>query len=206
MNDFESPLEQLFNDQLRKRMPKEAELLPQFDVKTLCGNFRLDLLAVVQNRRIGIEIDGKEFHDQYRDEWRDAMILGDGRADEIVRFRGCDLHYHLDDCFYLLSKIQPLLFTARHTGIIERLASDRARRRAEGEYDWATGAMLTYGYIDDSRGVDFIDIRRNSVDGVPYPFWKVYYNYAVEHGGGPLDQLMEHGRHEAAKPARCVNC
>src|SRR5262245_53638160 len=141
MTEFESPPERLFHDQLRKRMPAESELLCQFDVRTLCGAFRLDFLAAVQNRRIGIEIDGKEFHDQHRDAWRDAMILGDRQADEIIRFRGCDLHYHLDDCFYLLSKIQPLLFTERHARVIERLASDKAKRLSAGAHDWTRGVM-----------------------------------------------------------------
>ncbi len=206
MYEFESPLEELLHDQLRKRMPQDAELLPQVDVNTLCGNFRLDLLAIARNRKIGIEIDGKEFHDQYRDEWRDAMILGDGRADEIIRFRGCDLHYHLNDCLYLFSRIQPLMFSDRHARVLERLASNEARRCGDGEYDWARGIVLTYGYIDDSRAIDFVDIRRNSIDGAPNPFWKMYYRYAIERGGGPLDDLMERGRHQAAMPAKWVNC
>jgi hypothetical protein len=192
MDEFESPLENLFYDQLLKRLPHGAPLEPQVPVPTLCDMFRLDMLATVQNRRIGLEVDGQEFHDEYRDEWRDAMILGDGQADEIIRFRGCDLTYHLDDCFYLLSKIQPRLFSERQAGVVERLASDRVRRFAEGETDWQCGAMVSYS------GGAFVDIRRRTVEGlttgVGREFWAVYYRSAVERGGGQLDGMIERWR------------
>jgi hypothetical protein len=198
MNTFESPLESLFFDQLLKQLPRGVPLQTQVLAETRCGTFRLDMMATVQNRRVGIECDGKEYHDEYRDEWRDAMILGDGQADEIIRFRGCDLTYHLDDCMFLLSKIQPLLFFGRHSDVVERLASDRARRFAVGETDWRCGALLNYGFIDKSRAEDFIDIRRRTVEGlvtgVGREFWAVYYRFAIEHGGGPLDNMIERWR------------
>jgi hypothetical protein len=195
MDNFESPLENLFFDQLLKRLPRGVPLEIQVPAPTLCGTFRLDMLATVQNRRIGIECDGKEYHDEYRDEWRDAMILGDGQADEIIRFRGCDLTYHLDDCFFLLSKVQPLLFSDRHLQVVERLASDRARRFAEGETDWQCGAMVTYGYVEKSRAEDFVDIRRRTREGqttgVGREFWAVYHRFASERGGGSLDEMIQ---------------
>jgi hypothetical protein len=198
MDEFESPLENLFFDQLLKRLPRGTLFQTQVSVPTVCGTFRLDMMATVQNRRIGLEVDGQEYHDEYRDEWRDAMILGDGHADEILRFRGCDLTYHLDDCFFLLSKIQPLLFSERQTDVIERLASDRARRFAESESDWQCGAMLNYGFIEKSRAEDFIDIRRRTTEGqttgVGREFWAVYYRFAAEHGGGALDTMIERWR------------
>ncbi len=191
MDEFESPLENLFYDQLLKRQPRGTPFQTQVSVPTLCGTFRLDMMATVQNRRIGLEVDGQEYHDEYRDEWRDAMILGDGHADEVIRFRGCDLIYHLDDCLFLLSKIQPLLFSERQTNVIERLASDRARRFAEGETDWQCGAMLSYGGA-------FVDIRRCTIEGlttgVGREFWAVYYRFAVENGGGALDSMIDRWR------------
>jgi hypothetical protein len=198
MNDFESPLENLFFDQLLKRLPRGTPFETQVTVPTLCGTFRLDMMATVQGRRIGLEVDGKEYHDEYRDEWRDAMILGDGRADEIIRFRGCDLTYHLDDCLFLLSRMQPLLFCERQAGVIERLASDRVKRFAEGETDWQCGVILNYGFIEKSRAEDFIDISRHTIEGqttgVGREFWAVYHRFAVEHGGGPLDNVIERWR------------
>jgi len=194
MNTFESPLENLFYDQLLKRLPREAILDTQVPVDTLCGTFRLDMLATVRDRRIGIEVDGQEYHDEYRDEWRDAMILGDGRADEIIRFRGCDMTYHLDDCLFLLSKIQPLLFSDRHSYVVTRLASDKAQWFATHETDCQCGAMITYGYIEESRAEDIVDIRRRTIEGqtigVGREFWAVYHRFAVEQGGGPLGRLI----------------
>jgi hypothetical protein len=198
MNGFDSPLEELLFDQLSKQLPRGAPLENQVDVETICGPFRLDFMATVQNRRIGIECDGKEFHDQYRDEWRDAMILGDRRADEIIRFRGCDLTYHLEDCVFLLSKIQPLLFTERHALVVRRLASENARRYAEGETDIASCAMLTYGFIGKSRAEDYILVHRRTTEGrttgVGREFGPVYYRYAERCGRSSLDRLIEQYR------------
>lgn len=195
MNAFESPLENLVFDQLAKRLPAGVLLQTQVPANTLCGTFRLDSMATVQNRRIGIECDGKEYHDEYRDEWRDAMILGDGHTDEIIRLRGCDLAYHFDDCVFLLSKIQPLLFSGRHIDVVERLASARAKEFAKGETDLQCGASLNYGFIEKSRAEDSIDIRRRTIEGlttaVGREFWTIYYRFAVEQGGGPLDTMIE---------------
>jgi hypothetical protein len=197
MDAFESPLERLFHDQLLKRLPRGVSIEPQVVVRTLCGTFRLDFMVQVDGRRVGLEVDGKEFHDDWRDEWRDAMILGDNHADEIIRFRGCDLTYHLDDCMYLLSRIQPLLFSERQSGVIERLATERAKRFAESA-DWQAGALLAYGFIEKSRAEYFISIMRRSREGLTLgigrEFWAVLYRFAAERGGGSLDALMQaHG-------------
>jgi hypothetical protein len=193
MDSFESPLERLFHDQLLKRIPLGVTIEPQVEVRTLCGTFRLDFMVQVSGRRVGLEVDGKEFHDEWRDEWRDAMILGDSQADEIIRFRGCDLTYHLDDCMYLLSRIQPLLFSERQAGVMEKLATERAKRFAEQD-DWQSGAFLGYGFIENSRAEDFLSIMRRSREGlttgVGREFWAVLYRSAVAHGGGSLDDVM----------------
>ena len=157
----------------------------QAEAPTLCGKFRLDLLVIVENRRIGIECDGRDFHDEYRDEWRDAMILGDVRTDEIIRLRACDLTYHLDDCIFILSRLHPSMFANRHRMNLERLASNRAKNARVS----VSGAIFGYGFLDGSAAVDFIDIQRRSIEG--RQFWKNYYQFAIEHGGGSLDRLIE---------------
>jgi len=195
MDAFESPLERLFHDQLLKRLPRGVSIQPQVEVRTNCGPFRLDFLVEARGRRVGLECDGKEYHDEWRDEWRDAMIIGGGHADETIRFRGCDLTYHLDDCFYLLSKIQPLLFSDRQAQVIERLASEQVKRYVGNETDWQLGAFLEYGRIKDSAAVDFVSIYRRSREGlttgVGREFWAVLYRFAESRGGGQLDHLIE---------------
>lgn len=49
--------------------------------------------------RIGIECDGKKFHNASRDEWRDAMILGGEHLDVIYRLRGSDINFYIEDAF-----------------------------------------------------------------------------------------------------------
>ncbi|WP_428304638.1 hypothetical protein [Lacipirellula sp.] len=195
MDAFESPLERLFHDQLLKRLPRGVSIQPQVEVQTLCGKFRLDFMVEVGGRRVGLECDGKEFHDEWRDEWRDAMILGDNQADEIIRFRGCDLTYHLDDCMYLLAHLQPLLFADRQRIVIEKLASDRVKEFVAGGNLHPTMTMLTYGCINGSGGPDFIIIMRRSREGlttsVGREFWAVLHRRAVEAGGGSLDAIMK---------------
>ena len=85
----ESPIESEFLGALRKYAAGGLQLETQVEVVTICGKFRLDLVAVFENgRRVAFECDGKEFHKPSRDEWRDAMILGKGFVDCIYRLRG----------------------------------------------------------------------------------------------------------------------
>src|SRR5690348_13829612 len=100
----ESPIEDLLLEAVRPRLSESARITPQVDVPTACGVFRLDFVIEGGGVRIGVECDGADFHDESRDEWRDALIIGSRQIDGIFRFRGCDLHWRLDDCLFAIAR------------------------------------------------------------------------------------------------------
>jgi len=103
----ESPLESRFALSLIRRLHPNAHLESQVSVDTICGRFRLDFVVTRRGRMVAVECDGKDYHDEGRDEWRDAMVLGAEAVDVIYRFRGSDLTYHLNDCLFLISQWEP---------------------------------------------------------------------------------------------------
>ena len=146
---YESLLEDAFAWGLSKVLSPGTILEKQVEVKTICGDFRLDFVATaVAGRQVAYECDGAEFHEQQRDEWRDAMILGANAVDSIIRLRGSDLTYHLDDVLWLLSKWDPDMFSDRSQKILFQLASDRARYH---RHDCLGSAMITYWEESKSR-------------------------------------------------------
>ncbi len=95
-------------------MPDADTLNPQISVNTLCGRFILDFVINGSNgSRTAIECDGKDFHNFSRDEWRDAMILGEQHVDVIYRLRGADLVHNITDVLYIMSIEDPYLFSER---------------------------------------------------------------------------------------------
>ena len=67
---YDSPIEDTFAREISKHWHKETNIEVQKSVHTLCGEFRLDFMITLKNgQRIGIECDGKEFHDKSRDYW-----------------------------------------------------------------------------------------------------------------------------------------
>lgn len=127
MAETESPIEDMFLRAISKRLDTETcRITPQFPAETICGSYRLDFVIDDGRSRIGIECDGEEFHDNqnWRDEWRDAMILGDKKVDRIYRFRGKDLKHHPDDVLGVLAWFHPRIFDDRQRWIVERAASE----------------------------------------------------------------------------------
>lgn len=124
---YESPIEEGFARQAAYLWADKTRVYKQFPVSTRYGLFRLDFALEVHSWRVGIECDGKEFHDRERDTYRDAAILGSRAVDEILRFRGVDLYRCPDDCLCILSRVNDHLF--RHEGLrrLDRNASYGAR-------------------------------------------------------------------------------
>jgi hypothetical protein len=73
--ELESPIEELFIEGLERYLSPHPKVIPQYELVTPNGRFRLDFLLIMCNQRIGVECDGHDFHDEWKDEWRDAIIL-----------------------------------------------------------------------------------------------------------------------------------
>ena len=71
---YDSPLEAQLAYFLPKYIEDAAKFFKQYEVETPRGTFRLDFLVDSPKGKFGFECDGKDFHDYYRDMFRDALI------------------------------------------------------------------------------------------------------------------------------------
>ena len=193
---YDSPLESKFVWGLLGYLHPDVELESQVPIDTICGRFRLDFVARHGNRRVAFECDGKEYHDERRDEWRDAMILGAEAVDVIYHFRGRDLTYYINDCLFLASQWEPDIFSSNGYLQLKELASEKALdyvERCSG--DDHTFHQITYGMHPelDYREPMHIFVVRNSVHVAPgvNPFWKGLFQFEQKRYAGNLDDLIE---------------
>ena len=91
--EAESPIESIFEEAFIKHSAAGVVLERQREFITQLGTFRVDFAIKQQGLLIGIECDGREFHDSFRDEIRDAVILGEGHLDTMYRFTGPVVYY-----------------------------------------------------------------------------------------------------------------
>jgi hypothetical protein len=185
---YDSPIEDIFARNYVKYSSETVEFIPQYQVNTLCGLFILDFVVIDKNGyKVGIECDGKDFHDTSRDEWRDAMILGEEKIDVIYRLRGGDINYYIEDILYLLVNLEPCLFTPRAMKNLEVLASSEVKvikkdhLHENFHFKYLNEDDLGYFHIENRRRIVPINQRR---------FWQSAYRYAVSIGGGKLNDVM----------------
>lgn len=190
---YDSPIEDLFAYNIVKYLNPAANLLRQFEVATICGNYRLDFIIEHDNEKIAFECDGREYHNWQRDSWRDAMILGAKAVDYIYRLRGTDLYKHVDDCIFLISQEHPYLFSDRGLVNINTLASIEAKDQL-----WrGTPSFLSIVYKDEDGFLNENDIVMIDIRSWLYrDTWHKYFAWAQEQGGGKLDALMASYKYE----------
>jgi hypothetical protein len=167
----------------------DVDITPQFEVTTLCGRFIIDfVLTTSDGNRVGIECDGREFHDESRDEWRDAMILGEGHVDAIYRLRGSDITYYMEDILYLMAVLEPRFFSSRATKNLEVLASSEIQELPKSHCE----DLYHFKYRNEA-GLGFfrVETRRRAVPTGQRRFWQSAYRFAQSIGGGTLDDVME---------------
>src|SRR5215468_3828370 len=119
-----SPIENIFYYDFQKRIKAEVKVRRQVECKTPIGIFYLDFVAEFENRRLGFECDGRDYHQASRDAARDRAIIQSGYADRIYRLRGHDLFFRLNDLLDLIRIRESRLFSERGQSNIEALASN----------------------------------------------------------------------------------
>lgn len=108
----ESPIEQVFQMLLMKYLHPEAQLVPQASLVTRRGTFRADfLLTTATGVRLVLECDGKDFHDELRDGFRDAFTLASKCADYVYRFPGSVITRKIWHALFALYFQQPGVFS-----------------------------------------------------------------------------------------------
>lgn len=189
---YDSPIEDIFARNYVTYAADNLTFTPQVRVNTLCGVFVLDFLIEDElGYRVGIECDGKNFHDASRDEWRDAMLLGEQHVDVIYRVRGNDIVYYIEDILYMLAKLEPSLFKPHATHNLDVLASVEAQQMPKSRH--SESYICAYNN-DEDIGFLHLSARRHAMPVSERRFWQAAYNYALSVGGGKLDDVIAHYR------------
>lgn len=102
----ESPIERLLGEQLWTQLHPRCRLHIQKRIRP----YRLDFAVTFNGETIGIECDGKHFHDFYEDQKRDIYILQHAGWRMIFRFRGGDIRHSTESCIALLKAFTPQFF------------------------------------------------------------------------------------------------
>lgn len=184
----DSPIEDICAGHCLKHLRSNSSVDRQVEVDTQHGRFRIDFVLTAGEKKIAVECDGRDFHNSYRDEFRDAILLGEGRFDTIYHFRGCDLTYYPDDCIWLMSVFNPEFFTERGLYILERLhrldiiRHDRSSDRED--FQLRPASSLEIGMFWAFRRTIHTDPKHRI-------HWKYLYKFACEHPGASLDELIE---------------
>lgn len=192
---YDSPIEDIFAFHYVKHASQSVALMSQHRVETLCGAFILDFVMKDQNGyTVGVECDGKEFHNESRDEWRDAMILGENHVDVIYRVRGRDINFYIEDVLYLLSELEPSVFSERANANLKVFASPEVKMYAKNhdqdhyQFKYSNGSDI---------GSFKLELRRRIIPGGRRRFWQAAYKYAVSVGGGRLDDVIAQYRQKS---------
>jgi len=193
----ESVIESDFDYHARKYLHQEVVMERQVEFHTAVGTFRADFVLSRHGRRVVVECDGRDYHQAGRDEWRDAMILGEKHAEVIVRLPGNLLYWRIADALFVLAAWEPQLFDERGLVNVNALATDAVKEA--GQRSTATRTWIHY------TGEDFDEVRDRNVsvlverkcaeqtgsEELRVQLWISCYAYAQAHGDiVTLDALM----------------
>ena len=191
---YDSPIEDTFAKFAEKYMSQDMIMNTQVEILTICGKFRPDFVVIAPNgKRTAFECDGKEFHDEDRDEWRDAMILGSSNIDEIYRISGKIITHRIEDVFYALSLWSPWLFDERQKYNLGRIATEEVTKRSILPED----TMFSVNHLDSENNQFnqfYLEKRHKNIPEGKRQYWQSAFSYAQSLGGGNLDDVMSQYR------------
>lgn len=107
--EAESPIERMFEWDLGKYLNPEIQILRQ--VPSI--GFRVDYAVQTHSGLVGMECDGKDFHEKERDRQRDLKIIKTGRWKAIYRFPGKHIYYRPNVILRLFCIMEPSIFSDR---------------------------------------------------------------------------------------------
>lgn len=105
----ESIIEELLAGALLSSVRTEAVVIPQHEVPTTIGTFRLDFAISFNSKVIAVECDGRAYHDRFRDEVRDAAILSQSAVETIYRFGGREILDHHILCIAMIAAVDSIV-------------------------------------------------------------------------------------------------
>ncbi len=177
---YERPIEDEFAWHLVKYLDGRAGVQYQARVETAAGPFWVDFLVEVAGphgttRRIGFEISEAD-GDAEADALRDALLVGGGALDVLLRFQRDDLLYRLHDALWCARLWEPALFSQRGRVNLETLASlDALRLNVRPD---AAQATMPYALPDAFADETFDGETLEPAEGEPRLLRVVRYSRA----------------------------
>ncbi len=167
---YDSPIQRDLAWVLSKYVAPEVRFVKEHEVATSISRFRIDLVLEHPGKRsVGIECDGREFHDSLADLFRDALILGSSQISTIYRFPGSLLFARPEDALYLLSIWEPELFNDRIAAQRDRLGSDEVRIAASSA-SWDPDYPYLFEWYRRAEGGGRVEIEATRHRfGLKYP-------------------------------------
>lgn len=181
----ESPIESFFLHEIVKYLEIGTEIEQQTEYQTKIGNFRIDFLIRKGKTEYVIELDGKAYHDQKNDIWRDSFLLGENKVKTIIRIKGKDITYNLNECLYFLSKMFPETFSDRGKSNLSTLLEFENQKVIDKNLEENMFMCVDKFYLPK------IVIENDEIEYFPsividcktlkeYKYWKKYYDYALQ--------------------------
>jgi very-short-patch-repair endonuclease len=192
----ESPIECDFAYMLCKILKPGIIIESQVGFSTRLGDFRGDFVLETSNLKVLIELDGKEYHKDTKDNWRDSFILGKKKVDLIIRFKRKDIVYNLIECCFILNQQLPDFFTERSkTNLINQLEpkniSEIQAKIKDEKKKYMDIYCFSLTYFDEKE-IDCQSILEMHYKSVKEGYWLKYYNYARNKSIFEIDSLTNH--------------
>ena len=190
----ESPIERLFLEEIVKYLEIGTQIEQQLEYKTKIGNFRIDFKIKNDAEEFAVELDGKKFHNVANDIWRDAFLLGEGKIKSIVRIKGKDATYSLNECIYFLSKIYPKSFSERGKINISTLIEPVNKNVIDENIEKKEFSIIDKFYIrkieiEDEEIKTFPSIEIALKNNSDFKYWKEHYDFALKNNIFEIEEL-----------------
>jgi len=183
----ESPIEEILLNHIIKFLDKETELMIQYPISTISGNFRADIALKKNERIVIIECDGEEHHtkdrDNWYDEWRDTLILIQRKAHVIYRVKGVDIQNNIYKVFAIIFDFDKNLFDENYTNRVEKYEIDGNRYKKQIHYDY---------YKEDGDIIpSMTEIKRKELNEHFDRFWLDYVLYSLINPNKNIYELID---------------
>ncbi|MCF6129073.1 hypothetical protein L1S35_05260 [Flavobacterium sp. AS60] len=193
-NVLESPIERFFLEEIVKYLEIGTEIEPQREYKTKIGNFRVDFLIRKGNIEYVIELDGKAYHNQQNDIWRDSFLLGESKVKTIIRIKGKDVTHNLNECIYFLSQMFPATFSERGKINLSTLLESENKKAIDENLEENIFKCVDKFYlpkivIEDDERKSFPSIEINCRTQKDFKYWRKYYDFAISNGIFSVEEL-----------------
>lgn len=138
-------------------------------------SLHVDFLIEHRGRRVGLMCGASEV---LRDRWHDALLMGHGTVDVLYRVQPDDVHNHLHDVLWLVTRWDPSLFSERGRINLHTLSSATAKEARPRPID--TVMRLRYDTPADTAPLSSETCRVQRISQRHPDGWMPVYEHAIE--------------------------